>query len=458
MAKKKIEPGLQKEIFLLITSVELDAFMEINHFSDEDRERIKKIKQDFLEAWVIFYFLNKTNGKYDVDSFMPIYNGEKAFNTAPNTRDVDGVLCLKPLLVDLMIKSWRRDDVENIVIPASRNANWQREYGFGLQEDGMVMAKMDISPSIGVPVTQGYIDFMMNQLKAYQKKALKRPEFTPYVHEIVKEIELMRRELDVHLGFTTAQIAAHDFAIELPSIDGKVSLEFDGDCFLNVFKFLQTCIKKVFPGSGADSVIGLSSFAYSSTVLLVDIMPANNEINPKHQKKAKENVEKVRNTVKEIVSAAPLLVDKGSTEDKLDAFFRMTKIDPVKAAPIVEKLAKVFPSTKAKYGSVKIIVPEKEKVVTLNKEEYLSFLSLNAQLKEQIKPQPKTELSGFLGAVVVWDEAKPKFTIKTDDKKRPTINYEHTTENDKKVRDSIGKYVNVRIVKEGNQLYLAGWL
>ena len=74
--------------------------------------------------------------------------------------------------------------------------------GFGLQEDGMKTAEMNISPGAGVPVTQGHIDFMTTQLKAYQNKAAKRPEFNPYVHEIVKEIELMRREIDVQTGFT----------------------------------------------------------------------------------------------------------------------------------------------------------------------------------------------------------------------------------------------------------------
>jgi hypothetical protein len=360
-------------------------------------------------------------------------------------------------LIDLIVKNWRLENVEIFLIPAYRNAHWQREYGFGLQEDGSMTYELDVSPAKGVPVTQGHIDFMMTQLTAYQKKATKRPEFTPYVHEIVKEIELMRRELDVHTGFTAAQIAAHDFAIELPAIEGRAPLEFDGDCFQNVFKFLKTCIKQVLPGSGTDSVLALSSFAYSSTVLLMDIVQTNNEINPKRQEKVKDNVEKVKNTVKEIVSATPLLIDKGDTDKKLDAFFKKTNIDPVKAAPIVDRLEKVFPSTKAKYGSVKIIVPEKEEV-TLSKERYLPFVSLNAQLKEQIKPVPKTELKGFLGAVFVWDESKPKFTIKTDDKKRPTINYTHTKENDDKVRDSIGKPVSVRVHKEGNQLYLVEWL
>ena len=63
----------------------------------------------------------------------------------------------------------------------------------------MKTAEINISPSAGVPLTQGHIDFMMTQLKAYQGKAAKRPEFAPYVHEIAREIELMRREIDVQM-------------------------------------------------------------------------------------------------------------------------------------------------------------------------------------------------------------------------------------------------------------------
>ena len=79
-------------------------------------------------------------------------------------------------------------------------ANWEGEYGFGLQEDGAVTRELDISPTAGVPVTQVYIDFMMTQFEAYQRKAAKRPEFAPYVREIVREIEMLRRELDTKEG------------------------------------------------------------------------------------------------------------------------------------------------------------------------------------------------------------------------------------------------------------------
>jgi len=57
------------------------------------------------------------------------------------------------------------------------------------------IAELDISPAVGVPVRQGHIDFMFSQLEAYKKKAAAKPEFKVYVHEIEKEIELMRREL-----------------------------------------------------------------------------------------------------------------------------------------------------------------------------------------------------------------------------------------------------------------------
>jgi hypothetical protein len=79
----------------------------------------------------------------------------------------------------------------------------EQNYKYFLQN-----VETDIGPGVGALVTQGHIDFMTTQLKAYQKKASKRPEFTPYVNEIAKEIELMRRELEASLGITAARTEA----------------------------------------------------------------------------------------------------------------------------------------------------------------------------------------------------------------------------------------------------------
>jgi len=455
---KKLDPNITENKFLVITSLELDNFMAVNHFSKEDQEKVKKIKQAFSSADLIFYFLNFSNGNYTLDSFMPIYNSNN-FDEAPYYGSIDNVLCIRPVLIDLVIKRWSRENVEEVIFPATRNANWKGKYGFALQEDNMPIAELDINPAIGVPVRQGQLDFMTKQLEAYKKKAELRPEFKIYVHEIVREIELIRRAIDVQTGFRDDQIAAHDFAVVLPEVDGRVALEFDGDCFMNVFKFLKTCIRTLLPGSGNDSVLSPAAFAYSSTVLLLDIVQSNNEIQPKREEKARENVEKVKKTVKEIVSASDMLLGKGDPEKKLDIFFEKTQIEPKKAAVIVDKLEKVFPSEKSKYGSVKILVPgTKDKAVTLKKADHLSFVGLNAQLKEQIKVPPKKELEGFLGAISVWDQEDPRFMIKTIDKKRPTIHYVHSKENDKKIAESIGKPVKVRVSHEGNRTYLVEWL
>jgi hypothetical protein len=153
------------------------------------------------------------------------------------------------------------------------------------------------------------------------------------------------------------------------------------------------------------------------------------------------------------------VIGKGENDDRLEAFFNKTKIDPNKAVAIVDKLEKAFPSSNAKYQSVKLVISGKEqKVVTLSKDRYLPFVSLNAQLKKQTKVPPKEELQGYLGAVVVWDQESPRFTIKTDDKKRPTIYYVHSDKNDGKIRDSIGKPVKVRVHPEAGKLYLVEWL
>jgi hypothetical protein len=432
--------------------------MAINHFSEKDKSAIKKIEQEYVNACLVLYLLNFFHGNFTLNSFVPIYNNEPDFLQVPKIESIDGVSCIMPFYIKMATNTWNMAQVEQVIYPASRGASWQRDYGFGIQEDGMPVAEMNITPYVSTPVTQGHIDFMFEQLEAYKKKATQKPEFMSYVHQIVKEIELMRREYDVQLGFTADQIAAHDFAIILPEIDGKGVLEFDGDYFQNVYSFFKTCIQKLLPGSGTYSVLSPAGFAHGSTVLLLDIVQTNNEIDPKQEEKAKEKVEKVKETVKEIVSASQSLVGKGDPDKKLDTFFKKTKIDPVKAAPIIEKLEKVFPSSKSRYRSVKILVPGKENIVTLKKDDHLSFVGLSAQLKEQIKIPPKTELEGFLGAVAVWDKENPCFTIKTVDKKRPTIRYTHSKENDAKVKNSIGKAVKIRVAHEVGKTYLVDWL
>jgi len=197
MKYKRIDPVIRKEKFVLITSVELDQFMQINHFSDEDQGWIKEAKDKFSKASIILYFLNRNYNGYYLDSFLPIYNTQIELNNAPNIRKIGTALCIIPIILELAVRSWHRDDVEHHVIDWRFNKdNWQGEYGFGLQEDGNMAAEMDINPSAGVPVTQGHIDFMKTQLNAYQIKASIRPEFMPYVNEIAEKIEEMQRELD----------------------------------------------------------------------------------------------------------------------------------------------------------------------------------------------------------------------------------------------------------------------
>lgn len=458
MAKKKMGLKIEKQKFVVITSAELDAFMAENRFSDKDKTVIKETKETYANACLVLYFLNFFNSRYVLDSFMPIYNERISFEQSP-AYAADRVLCTGPWFIRIDIDNWRREQIEPAIRRAVKKANWQGDFGFGIQEDEMPTRVIDISPAVGKPVSQADIQFMFEQLDAYKKKAAARPEFMPYVREIVKDIELLRREYDVQLGFTADLIAAHDFAIELPMVDGKAMLAFDGDCFLSVINFFKTCIQKILPGSGGDSVLSPAAFAYGSTVLLLDIVQTNKEINPKHEEKAKENVENAKQTVKKIVGASQGLIGKGDPDKKLDAFFKETQIDPVKAAPIVEKLEKVFPSSKSKYNEVKILVPGvKSKPIILKKAEYLSFVGLSAQLKEQIKVPPKEVLEGFLGAVAVWDKEDPRFTIKTEDKKRPTIHYTHSDKNDEKVRSSIGKPVKVRVSYEGGKTYLTNWL
>jgi hypothetical protein len=60
----------------------------------------------------------------------------------------------------------------------------------------MPLTEIDIIPYSNKPISQGVMDFYMKQLEFYKAKALRQPEFEPYLHELVKEIEEMRRDMD----------------------------------------------------------------------------------------------------------------------------------------------------------------------------------------------------------------------------------------------------------------------
>jgi hypothetical protein len=81
--------------------------------------------------------------------------------------------------------------------------------------------QIDIAPYAKEPISQGVIDFWTGQLEYYKEKASKQPEFKPFLYELVKDIEDMRRERDVATGFRDLQIEAHDFALRLSDSKDK---------------------------------------------------------------------------------------------------------------------------------------------------------------------------------------------------------------------------------------------
>jgi hypothetical protein len=64
----------------------------------------------------------------------------------------------------------------------------------------MPVAEIDFSPNLHKPVTREVIDFYMGQLECYRQAIQNNPALEPYMAELERDIEDMRRELNAVSG------------------------------------------------------------------------------------------------------------------------------------------------------------------------------------------------------------------------------------------------------------------
>jgi len=210
MSKINLNSIISEKKFLIIRRKELNYFLEENHFSQKEQNNVKDIKNFFSKADIIFYFLNSFYGNYTVKLFLPIFYDNKNFEDANFCKEINGIPCIRPVPEKLIMTNWNWKKIDNIFFKVKKDASWQGKYGFGLQEDNMPIVELDLTPFIDEPVKEGYIDFLMTQLDAYQKKAVKRPEFNYYVQEIKNEIELIQKEINKQLKIKIKELILNE--------------------------------------------------------------------------------------------------------------------------------------------------------------------------------------------------------------------------------------------------------
>ena len=343
-------------------------------------------------------------------------------------------------------------------------SNWTKEYAFGIGDDTMPIKKINLNPYIQDPssyISRNLLTSLENEFRIYRDIAKDYPEYKRFVYEIVKDIEQVRKELDSKEGFTQVQMETHDFAIRIPEQNLTKETVFDGNLFTNLKMFIDSCIEKITPHFKNEYNLGITAVGYGSTTLFVDIIPSSKNRNKEQEVNIKRETKEVGGIVKNILKESLVLVEKSSASDdeKLDLFLEKTKLEPEKAAGIIQKLENLFPKNTTTYQNVDVYVQSEEPAcVSFSKENIQSFGNVKRTIIEQTKEEFENEISGLLGAVEVWNKEEPKFKIKTDTGKRKTICYEASEENEKKVKSMIGKNVKIQISQDGKSNILERWL
>lgn len=468
MAKNKIVPKIEKGILLVIERSDIDDFCNASQFSDELKNTITKIADKCFKAKAdaVLFLLNYINYDYQCDSFMPIFKDSQTLSSAPQIGNEGNIIALRSLpFIGSKIFNKNKREFDDILYRIFRHeSNWTKEYAFAIGDGTMPIKKIDLNPYIEDPslyITRDLLTSLEEELRIYKDIAENRPEYKPVVYEIVKDIEQVRKELDNKEGFTQLQMEAHDFAIRVPETNLKIGTVFDGTLFTNLKLVIDNCIDKLIPSFKHEYNLGITAVGYGSTTLFVDIIPSSKDRSEEQEEKIKKETKEVSGIVKNILKETQVLVQKSnaSDDDKLDEFLDKTKLEPEKAAGIIQKLENLFPKNTTTYKNIDLYVQSEEPaVISFSKENIQSFGNVKRTITEQTKEEFETEISGLLGAVEVWNKAEPKFKIKTDTGKRKTICYESTTENEEKVKLMIGKNVKIKIYQDGKSNILEKWL
>ena len=281
--------------------------------------------------------------------------------------------------------------------------------------------------------------------------------FNIYKQQILL-IEQLEREYNHQSGFAKYQELSHDYVLALPTFKPQDIGKFDIDFiepFYNIIQEVARCISKT-----ANSYFNLkiSGLAPASAGLLIDITPEYNEKdNPKKDYIAKTNeiIKKTKELTNKVIKSGGNLIKSGDPEIRVDNFLKETElINPERALTIFSNFEKLYPKNK----NIEIIINDKEQnkiILEPNNKEFL--IKAKSNLEESINKKNEEDIiTGYLGAMYKWEEDKPKFMIKTEDKKRITITYE--VKEEATIKENYGKKVTLRRHKDGNEWYFLEWL
>jgi len=451
MAKTKHDEAL-KGICFIIHRDEIDDFLD-KHFQPELCKIIRLIMKKCFswQADMVMIFLNNDRGNYTCCCFLPIYiTKEGLLLHEKKAEDINGCIKLPPVYVRT-IHNLPEGVIFSLNEKAAANGYWHKEYSFCiLNEDGdRKMLKMNTTPFSDLRIKKETLDFEMEQISLYTSLMEKYPNEERYV-KIIKDSVLMledhRRQYDFEIGFTKVQYKAHDYAFRMPKVINGIFNAIQLESFI---QFITSFFRDNHPFFQHDFGLKLTP-SLSSTILFVDIVPK--EIKPENI----EGWEKSKTHLKKIVQAIPSLTKQGDTEKRVDDFCEKAELNPPQANKILKTVQKIFPASVDSENTIQIFTREQaDPAAEFDQNGFEYFLKAKKDLSDSLKPTKEEVINGFLGLMVGWEESKPTFTIKTDDKKKITIRYDIGRVDEVKAR--FKTYVTLQRIKDGNGWQLLDW-
>lgn len=273
--------------------------------------------------------------------------------------------------------------------------------------------------------------------------------------KIVRELEILRQEYDVSIGFNIAQQITHDLVFKFKTDrKGQVSAELFSDQLKSIYSILNI----VHPGATNVADFEILGIAAGSGMPYSDFVTKIPRVGEQAQK------EETLSQLNQVITSAKKFAEtKASPAQKLETFQQETGLNKETSVKAITSVAKTVPSRMEENPVVELTIGhgpsgissiyefEDDKLKTL-------FNKASKEAKQLVKPKDSLIVSGQLRQVEAWEEVHKFVLYDSDEKKQYTIYYEPTSENLRKIKDKISQDVKIERTKFERKWVLKRWI
>lgn len=269
----------------------------------------------------------------------------------------------------------------------------------------------------------------------------------------VRELEIMRQEHDLEIGFSSAQYITHDLVFKFKtSKRGQVKMEV----LSKKAGMINSILDVIHPGADAIADFEILGVAAGSSQLHADYQPKSDTVEP-------QRIEAIQSQLHTVFEVSEEISQKSvPVRDKLELMKEKTGLEFEQGAKVLSLISNNWPTKNEEDPIVGMTLGGGTLAVGKNFD--FQDLSLRrklnktyADVKEYLKVPEPEEYSGQLRQLEEWESAH-KVILFAEDGTQCTIHYDPTSENIRTIKDNIGKTVTVERYKEGNSWYLRSWV